>query len=403
MVGPATAGELYLHVPFCVRKCAYCDFCSRATPREDPILDAYVEALSRQLDELRGTGLMAGMRTGYIGGGTPSMLGASRLSRLLLHVGGPGALTELTVEANPDSLTREVLDALATGGATRVSLGVQSLDDAELAGLGRLHTAERALEAIGEARASGLDVSVDLMCAIPRQTSRTWAATLSRVVGTGVDHVSVYPLTLEEGTPLFERYVDTDAPFLCEDVAADRMEQAAFALEAAGLRRYEVASYARAGHACAHNVGYWTRVPYVGLGPSAASMLDARAYESLRTAMVQLPETPEGVCRVRMSVTSTAGQIIADPRLSSLSLDLEFLDERQAWAEDLMLGMRLTAGVDESLFAGSGATLDDLVERGLVVRIRGRVAPTHDGWLLGNELYGALWDLAGSSVREASC
>lgn len=406
MEGAAPVVELYLHVPFCVRKCAYCDFCSVATPREDPVLDAYVGAIARQLDELACAGLLAGVRTGYVGGGTPSMLGAGGLEALLAHVGasvGPGTLAELTVEANPDSLGEGVLSALASGGATRVSIGVQSLDDRELAGLGRLHTAGRALEAVSAARASGLDVSVDLMCAIPEQTERTWAATLARVVETGVDHVSVYPLTLEEGTPLFGRYADSDAPFLSEDVAAERMEQAARTLEGAGYRRYEVASYARPGHRCAHNVGYWTGVPYLGLGPSAASMLDRCGYEALRTVMGQLPKLADDVRRVRMGVTSTASEVIADPRLSSLSLDLEFLDARQAWAEDLMLGMRLTAGVDEAMLEGAGPALDDLLARGLVERAGGRVVPTHDGWLLGNELYGALWDLAGAKVGEASC
>lgn len=402
---------LYLHLPFCARKCAYCDFASWATPAADPLMAAYARALAEQLDELADLGLLDGCETAYLGGGTPTLLGAEALGRLVERVVDLAAPTELTCEANPDSLTEDVLAALATAGATRVSLGVQSLDDGELAELGRLHDAACALDRARAVAATGLDLSLDLMCATPRQTEASWGRTLAAALGTGAGHVSVYPLQLEEGTPLGERWRLDDPPWNDPDVQAARMEQARVALEAAGLARYEVASYARPGGECRHNEAYWTGVPYLGLGTGAAGMLDREGYGRLRAAARQLPALAPDVARVRLTVETGWEELVRAPRLSALSLSLELLDERQAVAEDLMLGARLVRGLDPGLVARArdllGARLDetlaDLVARGLLAEREGRLAPTGQGWLLGNELYGALWGLAEGEVVRARC
>ncbi|MDO4537138.1 MAG: coproporphyrinogen-III oxidase family protein [Coriobacteriales bacterium] len=394
-------GALYLHIPFCARKCAYCDFASWPCGRQDPLMSAYAHGLAELAREVASAGLLEPCATAYIGGGTPTLLGARTLGELLSCVRelAPN-IRELSCEANPDSLSDEVLESLRLKGATRVSVGVQSLLDAELEALGRLHSAGQACERVRAAVATGLDVSADLMCATPRQTDASWEHTLTTLLALGPQHVSVYPLMLEQGTPLGERYAESYPAWNDEDVEAARMEQAARVLEAAGFARYEVASYAKPHKRCAHNIAYWTGVSYLGLGTAAASMLDRASYERLRASCPQLPRLPEDVVRVRLTIQNAPKELAQSHRLRDLAFEGELLDARQARAEDLMLGMRLTNGVDETLWKTVPEPLaHDLSDRGLVCNNGGRVCPTRRGWLLGNELYGALWELAGAPVR----
>jgi oxygen-independent coproporphyrinogen-3 oxidase len=355
-------------------------------------------------------GLLEGCQTGYLGGGTPTLMGPAvggLLSRMAPH-----CPRELSCEANPDSLDDATFAAIATSGATRVSVGVQSTSDAELAALGRIHTSAQATSALRRAVAAGLDVSCDLMCAIPNQGEKSLRRSLDDVLAAGVGHVSVYPLQIEEGTAFGRRYADGDPAFNSEDVQAARMAEAEHALTAAGLHRYEVASYARPGRSCAHNRAYWTGVPYLGLGTGASGMLAAEGYARLRAVAPQLPAAPEGAARVRLTVTSGRRQVAEASGLAGLDFDLEFLTAPQASAEDLMLGMRLTEGVGEALLAharsvlGAGrvdGALEEAAAEGLVRTTRaGGVAPTERGWLLGNELFGLMWGLAPGTVASAS-
>ena len=387
---------LYVHVPFCASKCLYCDFDSRAC-RDGAAFDAYSDAMGDCLGLLAREGVLLGCETAYVGGGTPSVLG-QRLVRIVqgIRSAAPG-LSEISCEANPESMSSGLACELAAAGATRVSLGVQSIDDAELRAVGRLHTARRAVEAVGEVMASGLDVSCDLMCGLPGQTAASWERSVSSVLGLGVRHLSVYPLALEEGTPL-ERAARRD-PALepDEDFQAACMERARDLCRDAGLLPYEVASYAEPGRACRHNAAYWTGKNYLGLGRSAASMLDRATYERLRGAL-RLPAVSDGCARVRFV---QAG----DELPPHASWDVEELDEREAAAEDLMLGMRLNEGVSAELLERAGSVLGrDRVERAVLLAVGeglarwegdgGRLVPTHRGWLMGNELFGIMWDLA---------
>lgn len=401
--GPS-ASALYVHVPFCVRKCAYCDFSSWATPRGDELMERYVETLCAHFGEVRAAGLLDECETAYVGGGTPSMLAPADLGRLVrtMRASAP-RLRELTCEANPDSLTDEALQALVEAGATRVSVGVQSLQDDELVALGRLHDARQAQERVAAAVACGLDVSVDLMCATPLQTDERWLDTLRRACALGVGHVSVYPLQIEEGTALGREVGDTDRAWNDPEVQARRMELAEELLTAQGFARYEVASYALPGKACVHNQAYWSGRAYLGLGAGASSMLTAEAYDVLRGLWPRLPERPEDAARARVTVTSPHDVLVRHQQLASLDADVEFLTANQAAAEDLMLGMRMARGANPGLMRHARhllgeEALDDAVRwcrsRGLARWEDGRLVPTHDGWLMGNELYGALWDLA---------
>lgn len=402
---------LYLHVPFCARKCAYCDFASWATPSGDALMGAYERALEAQLDEVASLGLLEGCETAYVGGGTPTLLGEKDLGSLVEKIMGVARPSELTCEANPDSLTDAVLLAVREAGATRLSIGVQSLDDDELFQLGRLHDATCARECVTAAVASGLEVSVDLMCATPGQTGESWRCSLEGAAALGVGHVSVYPLQIEEGTPLDRRYADDPCAWNAPEVQAERMTQAQVELEAYGYCRYEVASYAFPGKECRHNKVYWTGSPYLGLGTGASSMLDLEGYLRLSRACPQLPAAPSDARRVRLTVETPRRELAAGPRLSALSFSLEFLTEAQAVAEDLMLGARLVEGLRPELVSRASElfgtrfddTIDVLLARGLLAEKNGRLAPTEQGWLLGNELYGALWDLAPGEVAAARC
>ena len=371
-------------------------------------MDAYRAAIELQLREVEAVGLLEGCETAYVGGGTPTMLGTG-LGELVGRVRDAAPVIELTCEANPDSLSDEVIDAVRAAGATRLSVGVQSLDDGELGLLGRVHTASMARERVQAAVSSGLSVSCDLMCATPGQSRTSWNRTLSEAVSLGVGHVSVYPLMIEEGTVLAARVGEDTPAWNDEDVEAERMVQAQRVLEGAGFSRYEVASYARQGKKCRHNIAYWTGRTYLGLGTSAASMLSVEAYSKLLEVCPQLPPMPEGCLRVRLTCTSSSRSIALGPELCKMSFDLEFLTLQQALAEDLMLGARLSSGLSEPLVTSGrrwigpdvDITLGRLIDDGFLDE---SLVPTQRGWLLGNELYGRLWELGGTgNVRSASC
>lgn len=394
---------LYLHVPFCARKCAYCDFASSATGRHDPLMAAYSRSLSAMARRAADEGLLDGLATAYVGGGTPSLLGAEGLSSLVDAVPPVG---ELTFEANPDSFSPDLAVSARDAGATRVSLGVQSLADDELVCLGRIHDAARARAAVAEGAAAGLRVSADLMAAVPRQTPASLVASVEGVVAAGASHVSVYPLMIEEGTA-FARAVDSGAmEEPTDDDEAAAMEAAEGALVRLGLSRYEVASYALPGERCRHNLAYWDGTPYLGLGTAAASMADRGTYGALRLLVPSLPAAAPSTACVRLSCTSTARDVAeACGDLSSLTFGVEELTAREAAAEDLMLAARTSDGLGPDLLTrarddiGASAvdrTVGTLVAEGLLAPgADGGFAPTERGWLMGNEVFGALWDLAG--------
>ena len=361
---------LYIHIPFCKERCAYCDFATQAISKDDPAINSYIDELVLAIRRASREEKLGSIETIYIGGGTPSHIGTANLSKLLYTLSTSLHLTsevECTMEANPESLTEPMVKDLWALGVNRLSIGVQSFDDALLSRLGRVHDAEGAKRAIECAQTRFENVSIDLMCGVPGQSHEGFADDLACAIASGVTHVSVYPLTIEENTPL-EKLVETgmlEAPV--EDTQAIMMETALRVLEPAGFERYEVASYAKPGFSCKHNIAYWTGKPYLGFGTSAVTMTqnDAR----------------------RMRVQD--GQVVDD------------LDRRQMCAEDLMLGMRMVQGVSDEqvreaslLLPEALVAFHDLVERGLAEHRDGRYRPTVTGWLCGNELYGRIFDLA---------
>ena len=402
---------LYLHIPFCKSKCAYCDFDSRAIPdcALEEAMGTYCESLLAQVDVHGKAGELADVETVYIGGGTPSLLGG-HLVELVNCIRAHCNPVEFTCEANPESFTVDLARSLRAAGVTRVSLGVQSLQADELRAIGRIHTAEQAVKAVALAREEGFSTSCDLMCGLPGQTLDAWRDTLKRVLLADPDHVSVYPLQLEEGTPLerLEAVGKIEVPD--EDFQAQCMDVAAELLHAHGYERYEVASYAKPGHRCRHNIAYWTGVPYLGLGRSAASMCATTGDVSLLLANTS-DETPDSEpCGASDGTTdgSSADSSTARIRFTQLDdageeFDHEFLTSREAMAEDLMLACRMTDGIGPELLARAirvipadelSAACDRAVEWNLAAWDNGALKPTHLGWLDGNKLFGIFWDLA---------
>lgn len=267
------AESLYVHVPFCRRKCAYCDFYSVAGA-DARLMDRYVAAIESEalaFQELAGP-----LRTVYIGGGTPTELPMGVLVQLLDVVASRfdlSPLSEFTVEANPASLSREHLLAVVGADVTRISLGVQSLNDAALRVLGRLHSAAEARNAVEMIRqdASEADLSVDLIFGLPDQSLEACLADARAIATLGAEHVSAYGLSVEPGTPLGARVAARELAPPEDELYADMILGVRDVLEEAGYEHYEISNYARGGHRCRHNMAYWRNLPYLGLGPAAAS------------------------------------------------------------------------------------------------------------------------------------
>lgn len=363
----------YVHVPYCAHRCTYCSFVA-VTGRETE--GAYFDAVEREAAARRGE-VEGPFDTVYFGGGTPSFAEPANLGRVLEALRGgfgvaPGA--EVTAEANPDDLDERRLAALADLGVNRLSLGVQSLRDAELVPLERRHDAAGALAALRRAAGLGLRVSADLMIGIPGQTRESLRGSLARVLEAGVGHVSVYLLEIEKARRLVALQRDAPALFAADEEAATRWEEVDDACAAAGLPRYESSNWARPGEESRHNLKYWRREPVLALGVSAASFDGARR----RTNSGSIPAYLEAV---RKTGTAFAGE--------------ETLPAGPALREGVLLGLRLASGVPEDAFAGARATLsaddaarlDDAFEAGLLARRDGRVRLTRSGVLLSNEVF----------------
>ena len=304
--------ELYVHIPFCKKKCNYCDFLS--APASKPRRQEYLKALLMEIVIWSGAAYDDyEVKSIFIGGGTPTMLDASQMNNLIgmlkiyFNVSNSA---EITIECNPESVTKEKLLAYKECGVNRVSFGLQSANNDELAVLGRVHTWEQFLESFKLARECGFtNINVDLMSALPGQTLESWMDTLKKVAELEPEHISAYSLIIEEGTPFYARYGEGEGkePLLCGRPSLNAVENAAPAeviaewpdlpdedteramydataeiLSGYGYDRYEISNYAKKNKECAHNVGYWTGIDYIGLGLGASSMFDGARFTNLR-------------------------------------------------------------------------------------------------------------------------
>jgi oxygen-independent coproporphyrinogen-3 oxidase len=275
-----TVDHLYVHVPFCARKCPYCDFNSHAG--RDGEIDGYLDAL---LAEARARASGISPRTVFVGGGTPTQPSADQIDRYLsglLSVIGTSRLEEVTVEANPGTVSPDKVRALVKNRVDRVSLGVQSFDDDRLKILGRVHDAQAAERGVAEVRDGGISrVSIDLMLATPGQSLDEQARDLERAVALSTDHVSAYVLTFEEGTGYMRMLREGRLPAPQDDRDLAHLRLACDALAAAGYHRYEVSNHARPGEECRHNLGYWRDADWLGIGAGAHSHVDGRRWKNV--------------------------------------------------------------------------------------------------------------------------
>lgn len=262
-----TAYGLYIHIPFCVKKCAYCDFASVSAPKEQH--DAYFFALQQELENCKGKQL----DSIFLGGGTPSCVDACYIAALFDRIYQtmtvlPGA--EITLEANPGTLTPEKLRIYKECGVNRISLGVQSMQERELRTLGRIHSAREAMQAVELIHAAGFEnVNLDLMLATPYQTRETLRDTLEKAITLAPTHISAYSLIVEPGTPFYTLQQDGRLPLPDEDLERALCDDAAAFLDAHSFIQYEISNYAKPGFQCRHNLKYWQCLPYLGLGAAA--------------------------------------------------------------------------------------------------------------------------------------
>ena len=359
--------HLYVHIPFCKHKCGYCDF--NAYAGMDRLMPDYVDALERELIFARERYPFQQLDTVYLGGGTPSLLPADLMARLLRFIRAnfnvaPDA--EVTLEANPASTDPDRVAAWREGGVNRLSLGVQGFDPRALAVLERRTDAAQATRAFALAREMGFaNISVDLIYAVPYQSLDTWLETLRRAIALGPDHVSTYCLSFEEGTLLHRRRAEGRVPEVDSDVAWDQLDAAVIEMEQAGYHRYEVSNWARAGgFESRHNHAYWRCRPVYGAGAGAHSYA-----------------TDGEVASRWWNVAKPREYIAAAPAPRA---DGEELDHRKTLAESLMLGLRTASGMAAP--AGFESELSQLRKAGLVESVNGRVVPTRRGLDLHNQI-----------------
>lgn len=322
--------SIYIHVPFCVRKCEYCDFYSLCdlSLRED-----YVEALIAQIKDFRPAAKNKLVDTIYFGGGTPSLLSGEEILRILKTVRSVFRVSddaEITMEANPGTLDPEKLSAYHTAGVNRLSIGLQSADPRELKRLGRIHTREEFENSFLLARLEGFqNINVDIMYAIPNQTEQTLSATLDYVISLDPDHISFYGLKIEPETP-FGRDENIEASLPVEDTQADMYLNSAQKLEEAGFLQYEISNFSKPGFECRHNVKNWKCQDYIGFGPAAHSLFEG----------------------ARFSYKKEIRSFIADPLQRGNLIDVfEEQTEEDIAKQFVMLGFRLRLGIDVEEYA----------------------------------------------------
>ena len=345
--------SIYIHIPFCVRKCAYCDFTS--FPGRGAQMEAYLSAVCHEMRAQAAFFRRRRVRTVFLGGGTPTLMTGEQAQRLLDALRACFDLApdaEITMEGNPGTVTAQSLAAYRAAGVNRLSLGVQSLDDGLLAAIGRIHTAAQAREAVSMARAAGFEnLNLDLMLGLPGQSVAQWERTLEEAIALAPEHLSCYSLIVEEGTPLSAQLERGECAPLPDEDALCRMDEITAQWTAqAGFARYEVSNYAKPGRECRHNIVYWACEPYLGLGCAAHSDMDGRRFYN--------PSDWAGYLRMAQSGTTAR--------------DAEGESTRQErMFERMMMGLRMVRGVDCARFVRDfGAQPEEVWKEALARDVR---------------------------------
>jgi putative oxygen-independent coproporphyrinogen III oxidase len=356
---------LYVHIPFCLTRCGYCDFNTYAGL--DHLAGPYVEALLAEASLAAPSWGGVPFASIFLGGGTPTMLPPATLSRLLatlrnlFDVAGDAAATS---EANPDTVDESYLGALCDAGVTRLSMGVQSFDPGVLEALERIHSPDSARRAFAAARAIGFDdLNLDLIYGAHGETLDSWTRTLDEAIALGPEHLSCYALTIEPATPLGRKVSAGLIPAPDPDLQAEMYDAACEKLDGAGYEHYEVSNWAKPGHRCVHNLGYWQGRPYLGLGAGAHSFRDDRRWWNVRPPEHYIQSTMSGHLPV-------GGE--------------EVLNAEERAMERLLLGLRLADGVPPGWL--DEVRVGDYIKKGLARTAGGRISLTDRGMFLANEL-----------------
>lgn len=355
--------ELYLHIPFCERKCAYCDFLS--APADLPVRISYIKKLQ---EEIAYYGAQYGeyqVSSIFFGGGTPTILEGYQLAAILETVKEHFNITtdaEITVECNPGTLTAGKAEKLVQAGFNRLSMGLQSADDRELQLLGRIHNFAQFLESYDLARKAGFrNINVDLMSALPGQTLKSWQDTLQKVTALRPEHISAYSLIIEEGTPFYERFAEDERireegghPRLLpeEDVERQMYELTETFLQIKGYERYEISNYAKPGYECRHNCGYWTRKDYLGLGLGASSLVEHQRFQNTSDLKTYLEQEYSPQCEGQHEHIAETIQLQEETGLTQTGhhIHIETLDKKSEMEEFMFLGLRLMVGISRQQF-----------------------------------------------------
>ena len=366
---------IYVHIPFCRSKCEYCDFYSIPGARSKELMTRYLDAVIAHIRESAPCAVGYEVDTVYFGGGTPSFFGATGLSRIFAEIDRRFDVSrdaEVTLEANPDSVTLPMLTQLRRAGFNRISIGVQSDIDEQLKALGRPHNYKQAQQAVSMARRAGFNnVSVDLMFGLPNQTREQWMQTLRNVIDLKADHISCYGLKVEPGTKLYEYRACANLPD--DDAQADMYFYAVETLEQFGYHQYEISNFAKDGYICRHNMKYWTGDEYLSFGPCAASDFAGKRF----TIAPDIEKYMDGVLNT--------GTILSE---------CETVPMRERAGEYLMLRLRTVDGVEEGEYTKSfllpfeplEEVFQKLAKQDLCKNVSGRWRLTPKGFMLSNSI-----------------
>ncbi len=389
--------ELYVHIPFCMKKCLYCDFLS--APADEETQREYVEALLREIRFFGERSSDYVVSTIYIGGGTPSWLDEALMAKIIEEITHRFLLAkdaEITIECNPGTVTERKFQTYKKIGINRLSIGLQSVNEKELQLLGRVHTFDQFLKTYELARKTGFtNINVDLMSSLPGQTPKTFANTLQQVIRLHPEHISAYSLIIEKGTPFYETYkfdavkqrAGMQTEFLpTEDEEYEIGKLTQVVLEKAGYHRYEVSNYAREGYACRHNIGYWRRTNYLGMGLGAASLLENIRYTNTSDLYHYIEESVD-IKNVMVPVTLVNQTTVSVPA-TNLSDTVDVIERNAQMEEFMFLGLRMTQGVLREDFERAfgmtiesvyGEVLQTLLQEGLLEKSEGRIFLTDRG------------------------
>ena len=371
---------VYIHIPFCRRKCGYCDFYSLSG--KDEMMEPYVDALIEEIAARgRASAASGEAATLYVGGGTPTVLPIRLLSLVLQAARSSfriAADAEITVEANPATVDLEYMTALETLGVTRLSIGAQEFNDSILRRIGRIHTARDTRDAVKWARAAGIvNVSLDLMYGLPGQTLDDVIWSVGSAMDLAVNHISVYGLTIEDGTPFSAMAESGELVLPTEEESEEMYDYLTGKLPPYGFARYEISNFAREGFESRHNIGYWSDTPYIGVGAAAASYWDGRRYTNVRDAAKYIETIGRGELPATLSEQPT---------------------RKNALEEYCFLALRMARGIEKEAFAGKfgepiekiyGDAIKNLKDNGLLTEENGFLRLTDKGMKLGNVAFRA--------------